>query len=93
MAYNSNQHNNFVNRTTNWMRGLWQLDVERQKLFAIYWNEAVGDPAFADTAQATTGEIISAMNVMEDVERLIHGTSGIIQQSRVANFAPFLAGE
>lgn len=93
MAYSANAHDNFSRRATNWVRQFWALREEGQRLTAIYWNEANGDENWVDTPLATTAELVSFLNILEDYERLISGSGDIVTQSRIANCTPFLQGE
>ena len=95
MAYNANQHSNFTNRMTGWMRALWQLKQEAESLTEIYEQEtSSGAHAdFVDGPDITKQELIDAIVFQASFKALIDGGAAISQTDRTANVTPFLAGE
>lgn len=93
--YDSNKHDNFARRQTNWMRQLWQLKNEAETLKAIYENEADygADAPFVDHNLATKQELIDAVVFQASFKALIDGSAPITQTDRTSNVTPFLAGE
>lgn len=95
MAYSAQKHEVFSQRMTNWMRTLWELKTESERLDAIYVQETGSgtDSAFADTSQATEQEHVDGIVFMRAFQDFIDGSAAVSQTDRTANITPFLVGE
>lgn len=93
--YDANKHESFARRMTNWMRQVWALREEANRLTAIYQQEAEygAHASFIDTSLATEQELIDAIVFQASYNALIDGGAAISQTDRTANITPFLAGD
>jgi len=92
MAWDANKNDIFFQRAQNWAQSLTNLIEERNRLIDLYTNEANGDPAFVDTAIATTAEIVALAGVMNAINDAVN--NGVVSQAdRVPLLTPFLANQ
>ena len=92
MAWSANKNDVFFRRAQNWAASLVNLVEERDRLIALYNNEANGDPAFVDHAVATTAELVALAGVMNAVDDAINNGT-VAQQDRMPLLTPFLADQ
>jgi hypothetical protein len=93
--YDATKHDAFARRMTNWMRQIWALREEANRLTAIYQQEAEygAHASFTDTSIATEQELVDAIVFQSSYNALIDGSAAITQTNRTSNVTPFLAGE
>ena len=92
MAWSQQKNDVFFKRAQNWAASLWSLLEERDRLVALYDNEASGDPDFIDHSIATKVELGVLKDVMDSVDALVH--DGVVsQENRVDKLTPFLADQ
>ena len=92
MAWDENKNDIFFRRAQNWSQAMVNLLEERDRLIDLYTNEANGDPAFLDTAIATTAELVALAGVMNAVNDAIN--NGVVTlEDRMPLLTPFLADQ
>jgi len=92
MAWDASKNDIFFRRAQNWAAQLVSMLEERDRLIALYNNEANGDPAFVDHAVATTAELVSLAGVMNAIDNVVN--NGVVtQQDRMPLLTPFLADQ
>ena len=92
MAWSPQKNEIFFQRARNWAGSLQNLLEERNRLTALYDNEATGDPDFIDHEIATKIELGALKDVMDAVDALVN--NGVVaQEDRVDKLTPFLADQ
>ena len=92
MAWSQQKNNVFFMRAQAWAASLANLLEERDRMVALFDNEASGDPAFVDHNIATKVELGELKDVMDAVDALVN--NGVVSQaSRMDKLTPFLADQ
>jgi len=89
MAFSESKNQIFFQRCQNWASAVINLLEERNRLIAIYNNEAVGDPAFVDTQIATTTELVQLAGVMNALNAMVNNAA-VTTADRMPLLTPFL---
>ncbi len=92
MAWDQNKNDVFFRRCQNWAGAVVNLLEERDRLIALYQNEASGDAAFVDTSIATTAEVIALAGAMNALDAMVND-GAVAQADRMPLLTPFLANE
>ena len=95
MAFDAQRMTAFSNRARNWIQNLKAAYEEAGTLDDIYVNEAAsgGDPAWADTDNATAAEHVDAIIVMRRVRDALAmdgQTDAIASEDQTARITPLL---
>lgn len=92
MAWSEQKNEIFFRRAQNWASAVVNLLEERDRLIDLYTNEASGDPAFVDTAIATTAELVALAGVMNAMDAMVN--NGVVATAdRMPLLTPFLADQ
>lgn len=93
MAWSEQKNRILFERASNWANAVVNLLEERDRLVALYANEANGEPEFTDTDIATTAELIAlATNVMTPLSNMVNNVA-VTTAARMQYLTPFLAGQ
>ncbi len=93
MAWSPQKNEVFFSRVQNWAAAVVNLLEERDRLIALYTNEASGDVAFVNTSIATTQEVVDIAGVMNALDAMVNGTAAVSQLNRMPLLTPFLANQ
>lgn len=90
MAWSAQKNQIFFERCQNWAASVVNLLEERNRLIALYNNEANGDAAFVDTEIATTAELVALAGTMTAIDSAINNRA-VTTSDRMPTLTPFLA--
>jgi hypothetical protein len=95
MAYDSNKHDVFARRATNFMRNVQSLYEEAKRLDLVYTNETGSgtDAAWADHSLATEAELVDFVTFSRTLCAMVDGSAAVSQTDRRSNISPFLQSE
>lgn len=89
MAWSEQKNRIFFDRCQNWANAVVNLLEERNRLVAIYTNEAVGEPTFVDTPTATVAEVIALAGVMNAMDAMVNN-GAVTTSNRMPLLTPFV---
>lgn len=94
MAWSAQKNQILFERCQKWAASIVNLLEERDRLIDLYTNEAQGDPAFVNTNIANTDELIAlAINVMNNLDKMINNGGSVASAERMQYLTPFLADQ
>ncbi len=89
MAWSEQKNRIFFERCQNWASAVVNLLEERNRLIAIYTNEAQGEPTFVDTPIATVAELTAFAGVMNAMDAMINNAP-VATANRMPLLTPFV---
>lgn len=89
MAWSETKNRIFFERCQNWAASVINLLEERNRLIAIYTNEAQGEQTFTDTDIATTAELVALAGVMNALDAMVNNAS-VTTSNRMPLLTPFV---
>lgn len=93
MAWSAAKNRILFQRLQNVSAAIVNILEERDRLLALYTNEANGDPAFVDTEIATVQEATQLVTkVLNPLDALINNEV-VSQEERMQYLTPFLADQ
>ena len=93
MAWSQQKNHILFERASNWANAVVNLLEERDRLVALYANEANGEATFVDTDITTTAELIAlATNVMNPLSNMVNNAV-VTTAARMQYLTPFLTNK